>query len=121
MPRNRTRIQRSKSAPVKRENNNTPIGTNANSTVSSTVSSTVGSTIAQGVSLGAGAAIGSTIAHSAMDLFTSTKPVENTTNNNNYCNELMEQFKQCSLNNSELNNCKPYLDLYNQCIKNNNL
>ena len=77
------------------------------------------------MSLGAGAAIGSTMAHSAMDLFTSSKPVDNNNNNNNnnnyYCNELMEQFKQCSLNNSELNNCKPYLDLYNQCIKNNNM
>ena len=118
MPRNRTRLNRSKSLPTKTQNNNTPVEKTGNSTVGPSV----GSTVAQGVSLGAGAAIGSTIAHGAMDLFTSTKPVENTTpNNNNYCNELMEQFKQCSLNNSELNNCKPYLDLYNQCVKNNNI
>jgi len=114
MPRNRTRIKRSNSAPIKRENNNTHI--------SSTAGSTAGSTVANGVSLGAGAAIGSTMIHSAMDLFTTTKPGENNIQTNtNYCNELMEQFKQCSLNNSELNNCKPYLELYNQCIKNNNL
>ena len=121
MPRNRTKVRRTKSEPVKRTSN-VPQNNNAPS-----VGSTVASGVTNGMSLGAGAAIGSTMVHSAMDLFTS-KPNNNINNNNindNYCNELMEQFKQCSLNNLESNNtemnCKPYLELYNQCIKNNNL
>ena len=108
MPRNRTKIRRTKSAPIKRESN--PTTNNSNPTVASGV--------ANGMSLGAGAAIGSSMIHSAMDLFTSTND-NNKTVNNNYCNEIIEQFKQCSLNNSDINNCKPYLELYNQCIDKN--
>lgn len=120
MPRNRTKIRRTKSEPVKKTTN-----VPQNNTTTS-VGSTVASGVANGMSLGAGAAIGSTMAHGAMDLFTSSKPIENNTQNNNFCNDLMDKFKNCALNNlelnyNELNNCKPYLELYNQCLKDNNM
>lgn len=105
MPRSKTKINKKNNLPTKNKNNQPQ---------QSSPTSTVAGNVVNGMSFGAGAAIGSTMINGAMDLF---RPIPTESNkNNNYCDDLIEQFKQCSLNNSEINNCKPYLELYNQCI-----
>ena len=74
-------------------------------------------TIGQGISLGAGAAIGSTMVHGAMDALSGNKQEENVKKYD--CDNLLEQFKECSKNYEDLNTCKPFLHFYTSCINPN--
>ena len=86
---------------------------------------TVMGTIGQGMSLGAGAAIGSTMAHGAMGAFSPNQDkIENKMENqdkmkNSECDTFFNQFKLCSQNYDDLNNCKPFLNFYTTCINAN--
>ena len=77
--------------------------------------------IGQGMSIGAGAAIGSSMVHGAMDAFSGgeSKQVEQKNTKNFECDNLLEQFKDCSKNYEDLNTCKPFLHFYTTCLNSN--
>ena len=80
-------------------------------------------TIGQGVALGAGAAIGSSMINGVMNSVSG----ESNTNNNQVqtqnkfsCNNILESFQNCMYSHNDAVLCKPQLDLFNQCIEQNN-
>jgi len=91
--------------------------------------------IGQGMALGAGAAVGSSMVHGAMNMMSgsgssseqqqappaqappaaSPYAAQPPVAHNNPCQEQLNQFMQCSQQNSDLSLCAPFNDIYRDC------
>merc|ERR1712173_457998 len=87
--------------------------------------------IGQGMALGAGAAVGSSMVHGAMNMMSGSGSSEQQAQappaaspyaaqpapvaQNNPCQEQLNQFMQCSQQNSDLSLCAPFNDIYRDC------
>merc|ERR1711934_179599 len=86
--------------------------------------------VASGMAMGAGAAVGSSMVHGAMNMMSGSgsddkqqqsavpqqsayaaQPIAQ----NNPCQEQLNQFMQCSQQNSDLSLCAPFNDIYRDC------
>ena len=83
--------------------------------------------MAQGAAIGAGASIGSSMINGVMNMGNSSEPNSNELSKNENknlvqnqnCDYLLREFSECSKRNYEINECKLFIDSYNECLKYN--
>ena len=85
--------------------------------------------IGQGITFGAGAAIGNSMINSTIDAFSksgnennqipnSNNQLPSTNNIPNKCEELITNFQECMIKTTDESYCVPYINMFNECIKN---